>query len=151
HIRMLYDAFKDEAQKEGTPNEYALYSIIRLYAQQQLELSQFPHVLPYGEEQMENHDRVLNFIQEKGKPVSRKELDEEFITKRGWKEFTLSVSLAQSEKIIRYEQSVYTLASRYEKIKQESFQPIIAKLESELSESSLLYIPSFYEGNKIFL
>src|SRR5699024_8305177 len=35
--------------------------------------------------------------------------------------------------------------------KQESFQPIIAKLESELSESSLLYIPSFYEGNKIFL
>ncbi|MBU5465814.1 DUF4145 domain-containing protein [Virgibacillus sp. MSJ-26] len=151
HIRKLFNAVKKEAFEQGVPNEYALYSLIRIFPQQKLSLPRFPTVLPYGADRLENHEWVTKFLKERARPVAVRELMEEFVHQKGWREFTLTSILWGSTKIIPYDHGVYTLVSQYEDIESEDIQFIISKLKMAMNKRQFIYFPSFFNENEMYL
>lgn len=151
HIAKLYNHVKNEALERNIPNEYALYSLLRIQSQETCSFPRFPSVIPYGADRLENHEWIVRFMEEKNRPVTVEELVEEFVHNKGWKRFTLDFNLSSSTEIIPYEHGAYTLKSRYDEMDREKFQIICNKVNRTLAEKKLAYVPAVFEENKMFL
>ncbi|KOY82171.1 DUF4145 domain-containing protein [Lysinibacillus macroides] len=151
HILKLYESVKKEAQAQNVPNEYALYTLLRLYANEGIILPKFPNVLKEGDERQSNAEWIIQFIEEKGRAVSYEELEDLFIRGRGWRKFTLDYNLSSNSNIIQFKYGYYTIISNYEHITKEQLEKPIAYLKSQMSEQKIITIHSAYEKFKLLI
>lgn len=151
HVLRLYEEIKMEAKTRNIPNEYALYSLLRIYSKDTLAFSKFPMITLAGIEQQPYAEWVIQYIEEQGRPVTTEELVDVFVHTRGWKRFSLEQNLFKTKEIIAYEHGSYTLLSNYQHIQPENLLFIVRSVEQQLEEKSLIFINAVFEDNEPIL
>lgn len=144
HVRKLYAHVKEEALEQHIPNEYALFSTMRLYDAQILSLERFPMIQLLGEERVDNTQRIIHYFEEKQRPVTKKELIHSFVDKRGWKTFTVEQILSDTDEILPYEHGVYTLASDYGSLQKEDLSTFFKTIEDKLQDQVVMSIHTLF-------
>ncbi len=151
HVGKLYAAVKEEASKRDVPNEYALYTLIRNYSLETLALTKFPMIQLAGTERQENADYVERYIRENGGRVTFQELVEVFVEKRGWKRFTLDLTLSSKEQFIPYQYGYWTLLSNYDHIQMKDMSFIVQAIKEKAESSPFFSIHSIFKEYEVVL
>ncbi|WP_027416644.1 sigma factor-like helix-turn-helix DNA-binding protein [Aneurinibacillus terranovensis] len=126
--------FREMLEGNGVPNEHALYSCIRLFYKDKFFMPKSPKIYPLGQtENYSNIEMVQQFILESGKSgCTYKQLEKEFLERRGWKEYTLQQSFSNSEDIIKVGPSTYGLLESYDHISDEDLESLVVFLKNRL-------------------
>lgn len=151
HVLKLYNEFKDEALKRNIPNEYALYTLLRINNDASLNLDRFPLILRGGESRLGNAQYIKEFIKSQNRPVTKEELRNHFVDKLGWKGFTLEFTLSSASDIIASNHREYALLSFYEHIKTDDLEIIITHIKNKLKDSPFVHIKAVFEEYKLIL
>ncbi|MBX0358362.1 hypothetical protein [Halobacillus sp. Nhm2S1] len=151
NIQKIYQSVKEVAHEKGIPNEYALYSLLRKHPIEELSYQKFPKVSLQGVDIGQNKDWIRKLLTEHKDPVPYGELREEFVHKRGWKEFTLQYNLSSDDEVIQYKHGFYTLLSYYDHITKETYQPVIDRVEELLEDQPIIQIGRIFEELQTFL
>lgn len=146
HVRKLYESIEEEAEEQQVPNEYALFSMMRLYDEKILSLERFPIIHLLGEKRVDNVQRVIEYIEEQDKGVTKQELMRAFVDNRGWKGFTIDQILSDSPEIIQYKHGVYTLMRYYNHITAKQMKPFFTMLEKMLQEGVAISVHSLFQN-----
>ena len=91
-ISIPFSLFQDELKANGIPNEYALYTLIRNIGSERVGQRKFPTLVDLDADEDINVgilEEVEDYIQQKNKAIPYAELKAEFVTRRGWKEYSL--------------------------------------------------------------
>ncbi|WP_043932435.1 DUF4145 domain-containing protein [Bacillus sp. EB01] len=151
HVRKLYDAVIEEAEKRKVPNEYALYTLLRKYSTGLVTMTKFPYIQPEGSVRRANADYIEQFIRDKGGSVQFDELYELFVEKRGWKRFTLELNLSSNEQFVQYKYGHYTLLSLFDHIQLDQIPFVVQAIHNNLEESPLISIHSVFMEHEVVL
>jgi|GEM_PF-6017393 len=109
-----YNEFRDIMDLKGIPNEHALYSCLRYFFNQEFFMPKSPYVYPnYIGESKHNTEILAEYIRSKKMNTTFTELQEEFVNRRGWKEYTLNQAITLSQQIIRTARGEYGLVEFY--------------------------------------
>ncbi|NVM20268.1 MAG: hypothetical protein HWN68_00625 [Desulfobacterales bacterium] len=102
-IDIPFSAFRDELLQSGVPNQYALYTLIRLQNHKRIGQRRFPTLVDL-EADVDIQEGVLqeleNFFLQAGGPIPLSQLKEEFLVKRGWKDYMLQLNLTVNSELI---------------------------------------------------
>jgi hypothetical protein len=132
-VNKVFQLHKQKLSENNIPNEYALYEVLRKHSKvESVAFPKFPRITRTGVILGKNKDLIIEYILQKGGPVTLKELKEEFIRKRGWQPFTLDWSLSNEKEIIKADFGVYSLLDFYAHITPEVLEPILKKIEKSL-------------------
>lgn len=144
HVGKLFKQIETEARLQQIPNEYALFSMMRLYDEGILSLDRFPIIQLLGEKRLDNEQRVIAYIEEKENHVTKQELIQAFVEKRGWRLFTIEQILSDSQEIIQFEQGFYTLINNYDSIKEKQVSSLLLHLETMLEKSIVVSVYTMF-------
>ncbi|WP_110113061.1 sigma factor-like helix-turn-helix DNA-binding protein [Bacillus sp. CGMCC 1.16541] len=148
-IGSSYHRFQELLKEQGVPTEYALYTLLRTYHADALSLPKFPKVMKVGDDRsILNVDILKDFLRHREHPVTIKELKEEFIQKRGWKSFTLDVTLFHSKDVIQTDLGVHTLLERFDHVTVEILSPIIQTIKERLNDWPSIQITGIFKEHE---
>lgn len=149
-VGKLFSLFEKELVEKGIPNEYALYTCMRLISQEKLSFPRFPRIMKEGSTSKFNADQIKDFIRQQGAAVTVDALREEFIHQRGWKEFTLQFNLSLKQGIIRADWSSYSVIDFFDVLREEDLRPILNGIKSKLAASPYLQIRGVFNENESY-
>lgn len=130
-----FNEFREELSTVGISNEHALYSCFRLFNKGYFFLPKSPRIYPVDQNQnLTNGQLVEQYLRQMGTSKSYSEMYEEFVERRGWKEFTLSYALANHGNIIRVAHWEYGLLEFYKSVSIGELTPLVEFLNANLTE-----------------
>ncbi|PBB06945.1 hypothetical protein [Salimicrobium humidisoli] len=150
-VTKVYENFEEELKEQGIMSEYALYSLMRKQGNEYLSFSKFPTIHPVGEERKSNGEYIREYLENNGGNATISELENEFLSNRGWKKFSLSQALAKNKEIVVLDREEYGLLSDYSHIKPEDLQFVADQITDKLEESPVAFIDAFYQENELVL
>ncbi|WP_160141643.1 sigma factor-like helix-turn-helix DNA-binding protein [Salicibibacter halophilus] len=150
NVTRVFKAFKSELTEMSVPTEYALYTLLREFGTKKIYYPKYPLITKEDEPFQYNADRLRAFIQEQGGEVNTTQLQEEFIKKQGWKEFTLWHNLANEESIIRSAHAQYRLIDDYETLTLEHYEPFLLYIEDMFQKMEFISVHAVFEDNKVY-
>lgn len=148
HVRKLFNVVREEAKSQQIPNEYALFSLMRLYNENVLSLERFPMIQIAGDKRVNNEQRVIEYIEEKGMFATKQDLIQDFVCKRGWRSFTIEQIISDSLEIIPYEHGVYTLFHPYERITEEQLFPFFNIINKMFQDHIVISVNTLFQCTK---
>ena len=102
-IDLPYSKFNNEINKGGIPNQYALYTLLRLLKINGIGLRKFPTIVDI-EANIDLKEGILeeleSYFYETNGTVPYSQVKKEFINKRGWKEYSLQQNLTSHSELI---------------------------------------------------
>ena len=141
----IFEKYEDVLQAARIPNEYALYAMLRKYGSSALQLRKFPHIWHESDGfQLNNAEMIKSYIREINQPVSREQLKEEFVSRRGWKYFTVDFNLASDPDFVRADFGIIGLKEFYP-LGESEFQPLFTKLQNLISGSAVVHIGRLFD------
>ncbi|MBM7703544.1 sigma factor-like helix-turn-helix DNA-binding protein [Metabacillus iocasae] len=148
-IGSSYHRFQEQLEEQGVPTEYALYTLLRTYHADALSLPKFPKVMKAGDDHsILNVDILKDFLRKREHAITIKELKEEFIQKRGWKPFTLDVTLFHSKDVIQTDLGVHTLLERFNHVTVDILSPIIQTIKERLNDWPSIQIKGIFKEHE---
>lgn len=148
HVRKLFNVVREEAKSQHIPNEYALFSLMRLYDEHILSLERFPMIQIAGDKRVNNEQRVIEYIEKKGMFATKQDFIQDFVCKRGWKSFTIEQIISDSLEIIPYEHGVYTLFHPYEWITEEQLSPFFNMINKMFEDHIVISVNTLFQCTK---
>lgn len=125
-VNIPFNTFQVELQDGGVPNEYALYTLLRLQDRKRIGQRRYPTIVDL-EADVDIQEGILEelenyFLEAKG-PVPYPQLKEDFLVRRGWKAYSLQQNItAHSPVIYPWQDSAYIhleyLAADYVKLEE---------------------------------
>lgn len=95
--------FRDDLQQGGVPNQYALYTLLRLQNNERIGQRKFPTLVDL-EADVDLYEGILeeleSYFLEAQQAVPYSRLKEDFIFKRGWKEYSLNQNISTNSELI---------------------------------------------------
>ncbi|WP_261303983.1 sigma factor-like helix-turn-helix DNA-binding protein [Paenibacillus andongensis] len=129
----VYRIFEAELKERNIPNEYALYTLLRMHFSTYFTVPKFPKITRFGDTgSLRNSDLIKEYIREQGTHVTRKQLFAEFVVNKGWKSFTLEINLSTDSEIIQVDHGSYGLIEFYAHLDESSLKQISNKIEKLL-------------------
>ena len=102
-VDVPFNMFRDDLQQGGVPNQYALYTLLRLQANKRIGQRKFPTLVDL-EADVDIYEGILeeleSYFLEAQQAVPYSQLKEEFIIKRGWKEYSLNQNISSHSELI---------------------------------------------------
>lgn len=135
-VGLPYGKLKDKMQKSFVPNEYALYTLLRVLNNDRIGQRKFPTLVD-RQSDVDIHETVREelenyFLEAKGS-VPYSQLRREFIDKRGWKHYRLQMQLSsQSEKIFPWKNHSY-IHLEFLSVDYEKLDKFICEIRNKLS------------------
>lgn len=134
NIDLPFNRFKDTLKKGGIPNEYALYTLIRLLHNNRIGQRKFPALVDC-QSGIDIHQTVVeeleNYMLAAKGAVKATELKGEFIEKRGWKSYRLQLQASQSDKIYPWVNQSY-IHVEYLPVNHDKLEDLIAAICQKL-------------------
>ncbi|MBA2937026.1 hypothetical protein HZF08_01760 [Paenibacillus sp. CGMCC 1.16610] len=130
----VYGIFEAELKERNIPNEYALYTLLRIRFSTYFTVPKYPKITRFGDTgSIRNSDLIKEYIREKGPQVTRKQLLAEFVVNKGWKSFTLEINLSNDDEIIQVDHGIYGLIESFNHLDEASLKPISNRIEKLLA------------------
>ncbi|NQT55542.1 MAG: hypothetical protein HQ551_04875 [Desulfobacteraceae bacterium] len=135
-IDLPYSKHNNELHKGGIPNQYALYTLLRLLKINRIGLRKFPTIVDI-EANVDLKEGILEelegYFYEINGAVQYSQVKEEFINKRGWKEYSLLQNLtSHSELIYPWKDQSY-IHLEYLDVNYDKLEALIGYLRDKLS------------------
>lgn len=143
-----FSKFKTYLLSKSVVNEYALYTCIRLYFTNDFYLSKAPWIFP-----LDNKGRSTNvqlfeeYLFEANRRLSYNELKNEFVEKRGWKEFMLFQVMSNSAKLIRTDYNKYFHIDLLN-IDHDSLLPFELIIKNKLAKENIISVRKIFNDKK---
>jgi DNA-directed RNA polymerase alpha subunit len=102
-VDVAFNTFKDDLLHAGVPNQYALYTLIRLQQNPRIGQRKYPTIVDMKADidiQEGILDELENYFLQARKPVPYSLLKNEFIIKRGWKIYSLQQNITTHSDVI---------------------------------------------------
>jgi hypothetical protein len=107
HSRFQVDApfvsFHEALKRSGIPNQYALYALLRLQGNPRIGQRKYPTIVDLHAD-VDIREGILeeleNYFLQTGGPIPYSQLQEEFLTKRGWKIYSLQQNITTHSEVI---------------------------------------------------
>lgn len=145
-VGRVFPIFEEELLDAGIPNEYALYTLLRLHFSTHFTVPKFPKIMRYGDTgSRRNSDLIKDYIREQGMQVSRKQLYTEFVENKGWKMFTLEFNLSSDSEIIQVDHGAYGLIEFYAHIEKSSLMNIVNKISILMQNNSSIDVKRVFD------
>ncbi|MCR2807727.1 DUF4145 domain-containing protein [Paenibacillus soyae] len=144
-VGRLYQLFSSELMESDIPNEYALYTMLRKEGSDQLAPLKFPHIWHKDDAfQLTNGELIKMFIREQQAAQTLESLRDEFVIKRGWKEFTLTFSITTDADFVNEDLGVIGLREFYPLLGSD-LEIINDKLSVMLQQWGVIHISKLFE------
>lgn len=102
-IDLPFAVFSANLQEGGIPNQYALYTLLRLQNNERIGQRRYPTLVDLQAD-VDLYEGILkeleNFFLQAGGPISYLQLKQEFLVKRGWKVYSLQQNIAAHSEVI---------------------------------------------------
>ncbi|MTI57279.1 hypothetical protein [Geosporobacter ferrireducens] len=145
-----FELYSEYLAEKNIPNEYALYSCLRMFYGDEFYLPKAPWILPPDVSERQTNDEVVeSFLYEYGEEITYEELKEEFIIRRGWKESMLLQAMTVSEKIIRSNRSNFCNIDVVG-IDEKLLLPLIMLANNKLGKESTISIRKIFTERKAY-
>jgi DNA-directed RNA polymerase alpha subunit len=129
-----FDENKDSLIDAGIPNSYALYTTLRLLNIERIWQRKYP-TLADSEVTVDFKLGILeeleDYFEENSKPIPLEKIKNEFVHKRGWKEYSLQQHIGKSDVIFPWNEQTYTHINNLE-INYEKLDELIKKIKKKL-------------------
>jgi len=102
-IDIPFNKFKEDLHNCGIPNQYALYTLLRLLNDNRIGQKKFPTIFDLEAEIQSNEsimEELENYFLNANSAVPYSKVRDEFINKRGWKDYSLQQNLTTYSKVI---------------------------------------------------
>ncbi|MCT1398486.1 hypothetical protein M4D81_05640 [Paenibacillus sp. p3-SID867] len=147
-VGRLYSQFEEALNRSNVPNEYALYTLLRKHASSTLQLRKFPHIWHEKDSfQINNSEMIKSYIREMNRPVTREEIMQEFVERRGWKKFTIEYNLSSDTDYVRVDYGIVALREFYF-LGRDDFNKLFNKLSTLLESRPIIHIKLLFEEMK---
>lgn len=146
-VYKFFRANEEYLIKIGIPNEYALYTCLRMYFSEILYLPKYPWVLPADNELGSNSEVIEHYMIEVGDEISFDSLRLKFVKELGWKEDMLQRAINCSEKILRAELGIYNHLNNLE-IEQTQLQTFVMLIKQKLEKEDTVSIRLIFKERK---
>jgi len=135
-VDIPFSKFKNELLKGGIPNQYALYTLLRLLKIRRVVQRKFPTIVD-READIDFKEGILDELEdyffEAKEAVPSSQVKEEFIQRRGWKGYSLQQNLtAHSELIYPWQDQSY-IHLKYLPVDYSKLEELIAALHQKLA------------------
>ncbi|NGZ74077.1 sigma factor-like helix-turn-helix DNA-binding protein [Saccharibacillus alkalitolerans] len=145
-IGRLYTRFDEELNSSGIANEYALYTLLRRHSADRLQLRKFPHVWHKDDDfKVSNGEMLKNYIREKNAPVTLEALKQEFVVRRGWKNFTVDYNISNDTDFVQVDFGVAALREFYH-VDEEFPRLVNEQLKKLLAEKTIIHAAQLFEA-----
>lgn len=102
-VNVPFTFFKKALQLSGIPNQYALYTLLRLKGNLRIGQRKYPTIVDLQAD-IDIQEGILeeleNYFLQTGGPIPYSQLQEEFLTKRGWKVCSLQQTIMTHSEVI---------------------------------------------------
>lgn len=147
-VGRLYSQFEEALNRSNVPNEYALYTLLRKHASSTLQLRKFPHIWHEKDSfQINNSEMIKSYIREMNRPVTREEIMQEFVERRGWKKFTIEYNFSSDTDYVRVDYGIVALREFYF-LGRDDFNKLFNKLSTLLESRPIIHIKLLFEEMK---
>jgi len=101
-ISIPFSLFQDELKANGVPSDYALYTLFRNIGNERIGQRKFPTLVDLAAENINIGilDEVEDYVHHANRAIPYSELRDEFVIKRGWKEYSLLNNLTINSDVI---------------------------------------------------
>ena len=145
-VGRLFSMYEDRLMRSGIPNEYALYTMLRKHAPDKLAPNKFPHIWHKDDAfQLSNAELIKVWLRERREPQTTEALREEFVARRGWKEFTLNFSINTDPDFVRVDYGVVGLREFYP-FREDDFEPVLRRLRELLAVTGVIHANRLLES-----
>ncbi len=132
--RAAFFEFRSELEEAGVPNDYALYSCLRLFYPERFFLAEYPKIFPIWQTRnLSNSDLLKDHLRREG-DQSFADLQAEFMDNRGWHLFQLSNTLMNTKSVVRVDRATYGLLGKHQTRGKKALSQLADYLESLLSD-----------------
>lgn len=132
--RAAFLEFRAELEAAGVPNDYALYSCLRLFYPGRFFLAEYPKIFPLWQTRNLSNSEILEEHLRRSGDQSFADLQTEFMEKRGWHLFQLSNTLMHTKSVVRVGRATYGLLSNHRTRDEKALAPLADYLTSLLSD-----------------
>jgi DNA-directed RNA polymerase alpha subunit len=141
-IDVPFDKFRKELLAGGIPNQYALYTLLRLQANKRIGQRKFPTLVDLKAD-VDLYEGIIgemeSYFLEAQQSVPYSQLKEEFVVKRGWKEYSLNQNIStHSELIFPWHGNSY-IHLEFMDVNYEKLDELIDSLRAKLNEIQSAY------------
>jgi hypothetical protein len=146
-INLPFNYFKKTLMSSGIPNEYALYTLLRKEGIERIGLRKFPSLIDLESEVSLSEgvtDEVENYFNNVEKELNQSDIINEFVKRRGWKEYRVQNIIANSDKIIPWRNGTY-IHINYLTINHTKLNELVEKLRKKIE---LIKTPISLKGAK---
>jgi len=102
-VEVPFNIFKDELQQSGIPNQYALYTLLRLQDNKRIGQRKFPTIVDLQAD-IDIQEGILeeldSYFLQAGGAVPYSQVKEEFLVKRGWKVYSVQQNISTHSEVI---------------------------------------------------
>lgn len=102
-VEVPFIIFKDDLLQSGIPNQYALYTLLRLQNNERIGQRKFPTIVDL-QTNIDIQEGILeeleNYFLRAGGAIPFSELKEEFLVKRGWKVYSVQQNITVNSEVI---------------------------------------------------
>lgn len=149
-IGRLYAQYEFELEHSGITNEYALYTLLRKYNADNLQLKKFPHLWHAQDGfRVSNSGIIKNYIRERNHAISIEELVNEFVKKRGWKRFTLDYNFSTDTDFIHADLGMISLREFYN-LSSNDFTYLFQQFQEVITNMPVIHINRLFEKEKSY-
>lgn len=132
--RAAFLEFEAELKALGLPNDYAMYSCLRLFFAEHFFLPEYPKIFAPGQQRNLSNSEILEEHLRRHGDQTYAALQGEFVDKRGWHLFQLANTIKDTESVIRTGKGVYGLL-RAQSARKKDLIPLADHLESRFGLS----------------